>query len=964
MISIKRVGVVISLIILISIFSVGVLGADECASSPGTLSVQSECQTDADCDDGDPCTLDECRCTTYCKHTIMDSLEPDTNVLYTTKDNGQEREDCEDGWMYVNFEYDDVVVNFYSEDICSNLKNVEYTRTGWNTYWEQGGGFIGSDESKEDEWNSDPDDEWTEEQYKVCGRAKDMSGNQENDGLDVEDVPDDDCCMLCIDKDEPDQVGNIIHSNPGNCVSNYINEAPEFTWNEASDTGCAGIDYYEVEVYYSDGSIYYAVTTTQTTITINNPANGEDYYIKVKAVDKAGNEGAWSEKSEDVYYDTEAPVVEITTPADEWMTGNFSVSETDTDNLGLYKCYYRIWNDGDFTLDWTETACNEDVYIDVDAYCPVDGLNNCWVYKKAVDKACNEEVRWKEFDIDTTPPVVDKIVGAPKYPGFGWLQWIIDLFITDETEIAITCEDEASGVQAIYYKINDGNFTEYSAPFTLSPDGVYYIEYYCVDNVDKESEHKNETDKVDTEAPVTTKEYIGSRYPLEGYPEWINSETLINLTAEDSEVGVGEIRYRVSGVLAGKFCNECEDWMTSLRPDIGPWNTYETPFNILEDSCHVIEYRSIDLLENQEEIKWQCISVDNIPPTIEIINPTLEEAENIEKCVQSIVVKVEDEKSGVNESSIYAELYYENGTAVPNHKLQLIKTVYRTYEALMDKQLPAGEYTLIVYAEDNLGNIREERITENLAETVFVEHITPATCEIDPETGGECEFTYHICIRGENGIKMWMNKLGELVTPGMMDAKVSKDDYYAYVGLKHDGFESPAGFLQLTPDCEKINGRTEFNLHLDVDSEVAGSIGQGVHDLEYWIRSSSDECNPDCTDADGDGFAIEGGLCGEIDCKDDDSSINPNVTETCDGLDNDCDEDIDEDWPELGEVCYVGLGVCEDSGNFVCTLAGDGTECSAVAGLPTETPETTCDDTLDNDCDGLADTEDSDCQLE
>ena len=80
--------------------------------------------------------------------------------------------------------------------------------------------------------------------------------------------------------------------------------------------------------------------------------------------------------------------------------------------------------------------------------------------------------------------------------------------------------------------------------------------------------------------------------------------------------------------------------------------------------------------------------------------------------------------------------------------------------------------------------------------------------------------------------------------------------------------------------------------------------------------------------------------------------------EVCDGIDNDNDEEVDEDFPNLNQSCQVGIGVCEATGTYVCTEDHTGTECSATPGEPT--PEN-CDDGLDNDCDGLIDAEDSDC---
>jgi len=50
-----------------------------------------------------------------------------------------------------------------------------------------------------------------------------------------------------------------------------------------------------------------------------------------------------------------------------------------------------------------------------------------------------------------------------------------------------------------------------------------------------------------------------------------------------------------------------------------------------------------------------------------------------------------------------------------------------------------------------------------------------------------------------------------------------------------------------------------------------------------------------CTDSDGDGYSVEGGCCGTVDCDDSDPDIYPGATETCDdGKDNNCDGSVNE----------------------------------------------------------------------
>ena len=75
------------------------------------------------------------------------------------------------------------------------------------------------------------------------------------------------------------------------------------------------------------------------------------------------------------------------------------------------------------------------------------------------------------------------------------------------------------------------------------------------------------------------------------------------------------------------------------------------------------------------------------------------------------------------------------------------------------------------------------------------------------------------------------------------------------------------------------------------------------------------------------------------------------MPETCNYRDDNCDGQIDEPWPTLASACSVGVGACQRFGVTRCNAAGSGTECSVAAGAPTTEK---CNG-IDDDCDGQID---------
>ncbi|MBX3271690.1 MAG: hypothetical protein KF729_15595 [Sandaracinaceae bacterium] len=126
-------------------------------------------------------------------------------------------------------------------------------------------------------------------------------------------------------------------------------------------------------------------------------------------------------------------------------------------------------------------------------------------------------------------------------------------------------------------------------------------------------------------------------------------------------------------------------------------------------------------------------------------------------------------------------------------------------------------------------------------------------------------------------------------------------------------------------------------------------VAQARSELPEWTGTPptydpSDACLALPWDVDGDGRGSV--ACGGDDCDDDAESTYRGAEEACNGVDDDCDGDVDEgcDCTPLGEVesCTTS---CGSTGRRTCAEAG---------WQPCEPPAETCGG-VDDDCDGLVD---------
>lgn len=191
----------------------------------------------------------------------------------------------------------------------------------------------------------------------------------------------------------------------------------------------------------------------------------------------------------------------------------------------------------------------------------------------------------------------------------------------------------------------------------------------------------------------------------------------------------------------------------------------------------------------------------------------------------------------------------------------------------------------------------------------------------------------------------------------------SADIYFRNMVFVTNGYSKSDLFGGLDEtSCFKDGGDTHVcnGQYKDTDPNGSETWCQGLlTHLPDRFNSVLNQLFSSLADRDGDGFKKSD------DCDDNDANINPNATEVCDGVDNDCDGEVDEDLATTYFADADGDGY-GDSDNTTSA-------CSLPSGYVTNDKD--CDDTnadvnpdasedytneVDDDCDGTVDDEDGD----
>ncbi len=177
----------------------------------------------------------------------------------------------------------------------------------------------------------------------------------------------------------------------------------------------------------------------------------------------------------------------------------------------------------------------------------------------------------------------------------------------------------------------------------------------------------------------------------------------------------------------------------------------------------------------------------------------------------------------------------------------------------------------------------------------------------------------------------------------------------------------PSGYTADSSDCDDFDSST--NPGVDEWCDGVDRDCNGTVDDDYALDASTWSI-----DADGDGHGDASGgtvscdgpsgyVANTSDCDDGDGSVYLGADEHCDGIDNDCDGDVDEDDAVDALTAYAdldgdGYGDASDAGTSICVLPSgtvtDNTDCDDTDAATFPGAEEWCDG-VDRDCNGVVD---------
>jgi len=339
---------------------------------------------------------------------------------------------------------------------------------------------------------------------------------------------------------------SIYADEQGCCLNGYI--------IHFAISGPEGSKFYYFSNYYNcNGTWHTGFNTTPVSFQIRNE-NGYAppglYTVKFYAVDSLGNSGDIITETFRIDDSPPETTISLDGPSyEEWISPNTQIALISHDGgSGTMVTKYRIDNgpEKDYTEPFTLSNGMHIIH-----YYSIDNMGN------------KESEHTATLYVDANSPD-SQISFNGKYVS-GKTTWI-----TKDTSIVLNANDVGCGLKAIYYRIDGGDWNEYSTPITLN-NGIHKIEYYGMDNVENKESVKTINVGIDTAPPQITIDtpkpsyiYILGRQvlPLPGFMHVdaiIIGSVKIKASASD-ECGISDMKLYIDDKLVNEGSSIDYNW--------------------------------------------------------------------------------------------------------------------------------------------------------------------------------------------------------------------------------------------------------------------------------------------------------------------------------------------------------------------------------------------------------------------
>ncbi|MGM0901316.1 MAG: OmpL47-type beta-barrel domain-containing protein [Bacillota bacterium] len=335
--------------------------------------------------------------------------------------------------------------------------------------------------------------------------------------------------------------------------------------------------------------------------------------------------------------------------------GSFTIGQYDAlGNWGIYHIMYWDNQDNRYTY-YNSNGGSERKYDDFE-------------YKDLSEY----DVVVEEFDQQA--PVTNMEIEASSPKNGEWY--------SSDVTVSLNADDD-QGVDKTFYKINDGDWVQYTEAFDIQEEGLTTISYKSVDKAGNEEAEQSEVIQFDQTAPVTTTSDV---------PEnWANENVAVTLEGTDEISGIAFTEYRMNN---------------------GEWTEYTAPIQVTEDGNNVIEYRSVDVAGNVEEAQHAEVKIDKTKPALQFsFDQSVITKKNHKLVPIKSTIGTDDSLSGVASIELVSIVSNQadngSGDGKTEQDIQGFEIGTADTEFLVRAETTANEdriYTVTYKAIDNAGN--------------------------------------------------------------------------------------------------------------------------------------------------------------------------------------------------------------------------------------------------------------------